>query len=451
MGASSSVLFLLGVLLAAPAGAQAEAVDVGAAEFETSLAGLGELPRLDAVEKLVRHPCVARPEWAQPLVEILGLHKSYASARGLLALADHPIPTVRAAALQTLTHVGLRVSAADVRPVRAALRDYDDDVRVAAVAALGVVGDDSDVPALIELLAHEDQRLQITAFRALQSLTGLRLPNDQRQWAYWRTHSSAQLTKRIDLAIQTIDQGGAEADVVDARLLLSGSAWFDARKIEDAVRAWLQSGDTRLRTEGYGLAASARLGSMADDVANALRIESDPDVLPQAVASAKALGVGTEGIAGGTAPGTEQLAQASPAPAGEVASLAQAAPVPTEADPDALIAQLDAADDATKLAAMKELCKVARPEEGGRVFELLKETKSDAIKKQACLFLGRVQHRPAVRELIDLLRDTKDPGLKAGAHRSLQRITGLPLRRELELWEQWWELKGEAFVTSNPR
>jgi HEAT repeat protein len=451
MGAPSSVLFALGLLIAAPAAAQAEAVDTGAAEFEASLARLGELPRLEAVEKLVRHPCAARPEWAQALVEVLSLHQSYASAMGLLALADHSIATVRAAALQTLTQVGLRVSAADARPVRAALRDSDDDVRVAAVAALGVVGDVADVPALLELLAHEDQRLQIAAFRALQSLTGLRLPNDQRQWTYWRTHSSAELTRRIDLAIQTIDRGGAEADLVDARLMLSSSAWFDASKIEDAVRAWLQSGDARLRIEGYGLTASARLGSMAEDVTCALRFETHVEILPRAIASAKVLGVATGDIVGEGALGTEQLAQASPAPAGEVAVQVQASPAHTEADPDALIARLDAADDATKLAAMKELCVVARVEDGERVFRLLKDTKSDAIKKQACLFLGRVQHRPAVRELIDLLRDTKDPGLKAGAHWSLQRITGLNLRRDLELWEQWWEHAGEAFRTSNHR
>ena len=451
MGLPPSVSFALAVLIAAPAAAQAEAVDFVAAEFEASLAKLGEVPRLETVERLVRHPCVARPEWAQPLVEILSLHRSYASARGLLALADHSIPTVRTAALHNLTQVGLRVSTADAHPVRAGLRDHDDEVRVAAVAALGVVGDESDVPALIDLLVHEDQRLKIAAFRALQSLTGLRLPNDQRQWVYWRTHSSAQLTRRIDLAIQTIDQGGAEADVVDARLLLSSSAWFDARKIEDAARAWLQSGDTRLRNEGYGLAASARLGSLAEDVMSAVYLETDPDVLLQAVASAKALGVLAEGISGDAAPGTIQLAHASPAPAGEVAIHVQPAPAAPEADPDALIAQLDAADDATKLAAMKGLCLLARPEDAERVFGLLKETKSDSIKKQACTFLGRVQHRAAVRELIDLLRDAKDPGLKAGAHRSLQCITGLSFRRELELWEQWWEFKGEAFVASTPR
>jgi len=450
MGAPSSVSFALAVLIAAPAAAQADAVDVGAAEFEASLAKLGELPRFEAVEKLVRHPCAARPEWAQALVEILSLHKGHASAKGLLALAEHSIPTVRAAALQALTQVGLRVAAADANPVRAALRDYDDNVRVAAVAALGVVGDDSDVPALLELLAHEDQRLQIAAFRALQSLTGLRLPNDQRQWGYWRTHSSAQLRKRIDQAIATIDKGGTEADVLDARLLLSSSVWFDARKIEDAVRAWLQSGETRLRIEGYGLAASARLGSMAEDLTCALRFETDIQILPLAIASAKVLGVATGDIVGEGAPGIEQWAQASPAPAGEV-GMHQPPPVHTEADPDALIARLDAADDATKLAAMKDLCVVGRAEDGERVFQLLKDTKSDAIKKQACLFLGRVQHRPAVRELIDLLRDTKDPGLKAGAHWSLQRITGLRLRRELELWEQWWQNAGQGFTTAGHR
>ena len=225
----------------------------------------------DAVEKLVRHPCVARPEWAQPLVEVLSLHRSYASAWGLLALAEHSTPTVRAAALQNLTQVGLRVAAADAHPARAALSDYDDDVRVAAVAALGVIGDDSDVPALIELLAHEDQRLRIAAFRALQSLTGLQLPNDQRQWAYWRTHSSAQLTRRIDLAIQTIDQGGAEADVLafdaaveqgDAAALERAITLYHGPLLEGCLEEWVVP-EREVREQAYvtaleALAADAR-------------------------------------------------------------------------------------------------------------------------------------------------------------------------------------------------
>jgi hypothetical protein len=188
---------------------------------------------------------------------------------------------------------------------------------------------------------------------------------------------------------------------------------------------------------------------MIEDVACALRIESDADVLARAVASAKALGVLTEGIVGNRA--MDLLAQASPAPAGEVAIHAQRAPARLEADHAALLARLDAADDAAKLAAMKELCVLVRPEDGDRVFELLKDTKSDAIKKQACLFLGRVQHRPAVRELIDAMRDTQDAGLKANAHWSLQRITGQQLPRDVELWEQWWQTPGNGFASSSHR
>jgi hypothetical protein len=122
-----------------------------------------------------------------------------------------------------------------------------------------------------------------------------------------------------------------------------------------------------------------------------------------------------------------------------------------EAAHDALIVRLDAADDAIKLVALKELGILARPEDGERVAQLLKDTESDAIKKQACLFLGRVMYRPAVRELIDVLRNTDDPGFRANAHWSLRRITGQKLPQDVRSWELWWQTPDNGFAPPSPR
>ena len=61
MGAPSSVIVALCVVLAARAAAQTEVLEAEAAVFEAALANLGGPPRLEDVHKLVRHPCASRP------------------------------------------------------------------------------------------------------------------------------------------------------------------------------------------------------------------------------------------------------------------------------------------------------------------------------------------------------------------------------------------------------
>jgi hypothetical protein len=114
-----------------------------------------------------------------------------------------------------------------------------------------------------------------------------------------------------------------------------------------------------------------------------------------------------------------------------------------------LLQRLDAGDDATRIAALQELSAHAQPEDGERVAALLQRSEP-AVLKEVCLFLGRVQYRPAVREMIDLMRDTGDAGLKANAHWSLQRITGLQLKQDPNLWEQWWQ-RGGGGNAARPR
>ncbi len=108
-----------------------------------------------------------------------------------------------------------------------------------------------------------------------------------------------------------------------------------------------------------------------------------------------------------------------------------------------LLGFLDLPGDDSRVAALQGLYLLARPEDGERVAVLLKGSSSVVVRKQACLFLGRVQHRPAVRELIELLRET-EAGLAANAHWALQRITGLKLKLDAGLWDEWWERSGKT-------
>ncbi|HEX6810572.1 MAG TPA: HEAT repeat domain-containing protein [Planctomycetota bacterium] len=136
------------------------------------------------------------------------------------------------------------------------------------------------------------------------------------------------------------------------------------------------------------------------------------------------------------------------APSGEEANTVRVLDPGTHAT---LLAQLGAIDDETRLAALEKLSAHGEPEGSEQVTMLLEGNNSDAIKKQACVFLGRVQHREAVRPLIDVLRDSTDAGLRANAHWSLQRITGQKLHQDPELWNTWWTQAGQSSATPGQR
>jgi hypothetical protein len=107
---------------------------------------------------------------------------------------------------------------------------------------------------------------------------------------------------------------------------------------------------------------------------------------------------------------------------------------------------LDAGDTAARIDALQELSRSPWPEDTELVLGLLLHANPDAVRKQACVFLGQVRSRRAVRPLIDALADGKDEGLRANAHWALQRITGQQLRRDAGLWEEWWDRCGPRFT-----
>lgn len=112
-----------------------------------------------------------------------------------------------------------------------------------------------------------------------------------------------------------------------------------------------------------------------------------------------------------------------------------------------LVDHAGSADEAVSVAALQGLWTAARAQDGTFISELLKKSKSISARKQACLVLGRLKHKPAIDDLIVCLRDA-DTGVRSNAHWALKQITDLPLKPDPELWELWKRRSGVTLGAS---
>jgi hypothetical protein len=210
-------------------------------------------------------------------------------ARALARLAVNPDPVIREAALRGLTQA--RIRAQDVtKVVREARTDESPAVRAAAVEALGVVGDASDVPALLRELASEDPVLVGAAYASLRRISGTKLPYRAAVWQQWweeaRTTAPQSLTRELD-RIEACKDAGA---VGLARAAAARAAWSDLAKLKDRLTRWMQGGDPRLHAEAYRLAAECCLGDLAEPIRWNLSFEQDDTARTTGLAALKALG-----------------------------------------------------------------------------------------------------------------------------------------------------------------
>jgi HEAT repeat protein len=61
-----------------------------------------------------------------------------------------------------------------------------------------------------------------------------------------------------------------------------------------------------------------------------------------------------------------------------------------------------------------------------------------SLRQEACLYLGKTKHQPAVPDLIRLL-EREEGGIAANAHWALREITGEKMDANPEAWRQWYE------------
>jgi HEAT repeat protein len=76
-------------------------------------------------------------------------------------------------------------------------------------------------------------------------------------------------------------------------------------------------------------------------------------------------------------------------------------------------------------------------EDGPRVTGLLND-RSESVRKQACLTVGKMKYPKAASDLVNLLGDPSE-GLQKNARWALSQITGKQLSDTNEAWREWWD------------
>jgi HEAT repeat protein len=110
----------------------------------------------------------------------------------------------------------------------------------------------------------------------------------------------------------------------------------------------------------------------------------------------------------------------------------------TTAAHDALLEMLKRSDPTQQSAALDGLWDGATAADLESVRPFLAPKKDVALRKSACMLLGRLHDSASVDDLIELLTNADD-GLAANAHWALCEITAQHLGNDPQLWSAWWE------------
>ena len=110
-----------------------------------------------------------------------------------------------------------------------------------------------------------------------------------------------------------------------------------------------------------------------------------------------------------------------------------------------LVEMVGSHDLEQRLAGLDGFLEMEAPHDLDAVRPLLRASNETALRKKACLVVGRLHDADAVPPLIELLLED-DPGLVANAWWALQETTGQSLARDPDLWTDWWERGGKEAV-----
>jgi hypothetical protein len=257
------------------AGEPSEAARAG---IDAAIDGVAKATSCDAVLSATRR--VRQEGDADSVLRLVGALRSrrgYASVRALSTLATDTDARVRGAVMYAIADIGLRVADA-MYGVRAARTDESAAVRAAAYAALGAVGDATDVPALLDDLASGDKEVARWAGDALRAITGATLRNSERLWRQWWKDTQQDAVLRLKKAWDVLENGGDATEVSEARVAVDRMAWLDIDGAARRVSEWLDAADAELRCEAYRLAAKLRLGDLAETVRWSLGFEHEDEV-----------------------------------------------------------------------------------------------------------------------------------------------------------------------------
>jgi hypothetical protein len=199
------------------------------------------------------------------LAQVLGYAGGAAALDGLSQLVRARDETVRITALDAAVRVGLRGERVREAAVEFA-RDRRGPEQLAAITALGVVGDGRDLDFLLALAEGPDARVRREAFRALGRLTGARIPYEVARWAWHCRVLGRRADARLETALLRIDESPESGDVEALLGDIARDAWLDLPRIRRFVHEWSTSTTEPRRRFACRLVGALRLADEADTI-----------------------------------------------------------------------------------------------------------------------------------------------------------------------------------------
>lgn len=156
----------------------------------------------------------------------------------------------------------------------------------AACNALASLGDFGCVDEMVELLAGPGDGVIATAHRALQSLTGLKLPAQASGWKSWRTHEKAWFTDRGRSLTAAVDS--KDEKVAMAALLEIAEHRWERHRLSRIVARTLDRRERALRLRACEILQLLDSPRALEPLARAAKCE-DPSVAAAAQAAWQAM------------------------------------------------------------------------------------------------------------------------------------------------------------------
>ena len=223
--------------------------------------------------------------------------KGVEAARALLERVDDRDPGVRLEALRAVARLGLRTDAlADALQEILADPRRQRVERLAALEALGAVGDGRDMASLLAITGSdaEPPETRAEAFRAMGAITGLRLPFTHARWSYWWRQKAAPEAVRMATALAGLQEDPRGAEVASLEAAIGSGGWADVVGVRTALDRWLRGSDRRLIPIACRLAAQLRLADLEPALLAASRGLQPEDIRIALAAAMGALGVVVE-------------------------------------------------------------------------------------------------------------------------------------------------------------
>lgn len=204
----------------------------------------------------------------------LGATGGEATLPTLRRLLRHRAEGVRTAALRAIARVSLRSEklAEKVHAI-VALRDGASPERLAAIAALGALGDGADMTLLLRLASQDTKspKVRSAAFRAMGSISDCKLPFVHARWRYWWQKQSKRKRTLLEQAILALDEEpeGEAAGMYAAAV--EKLAWLDMPYATAAITRWLAGTTPKLRPLACRLVGSLRLADLVPKLVSVAR------------------------------------------------------------------------------------------------------------------------------------------------------------------------------------